>query len=162
MGEIKIKDAQRVGLLPEEIEGIRAAHFRGTISGKQIDSVLTGIERQSHKICPDDFPKVPNEREPDKAIVDYDFRYDIWNSRKFNRISILATNKSDKTNYSFSLSTSDYNDESIVIKPPKDPVSLEKLLESLLQGGFNDLLDEKSDPDLQDQTEVNQLNVDNI
>ncbi len=139
-GQMEITNARRIGMLPEQVEGTRAPHFRGELTGKELSSALRAIEKRSHEICPDDFVKP--SKNAGNEFKNYNFTYDIWQNNQFSKIAVFADNKKDKIKLNFSFTTKDYNDESINIKAPNGATSLQELMRSAISEDLDDLFEE--------------------
>lgn len=117
--QLDVNNPKRVSLLPETVDGYRAAHYAGTIDSASVRAGLDEANRQLPEQC-------RSQNDAFEGVEDFDITYDLWSGSDFDRLFLKFTNREDGSVVEFTLTTRDYGSD-VTIDVPADSQPLEGL-----------------------------------
>lgn len=120
---IKLSDTKRVSLLPESVDGARAAHYSGRIDPVSLQTYLNEANKEIPERC-------RNEDSDFEDMKNLEITYDLWAGRSLDRLKLVVVDNEHGTTTEITLTTRDYGKD-ISIDVPSDAQPFE---------GFDDLL----------------------
>jgi len=132
---LALVNPRRIGWLPETIEGIRAAHYRGEIDSEELRGQFKALNSQMSEDC--------RSQNFDNTFIDFadaTITYDVWRGKELDRLKVNIKNPTN-SELNLVLTTSDYSNPQMVVEPASDS-SLQELLDNLFKSILGQAVDD--------------------
>lgn|GEM_PF-5208271 len=150
LAKLAVSDVQRVGFLPQAVNGYRADQFRGKIKGDDLLRTIKEILTDYNNRCKTQIAISSADEQNMRGIA---INYDVWLGQAFDKLSVVV-NQPNQQELSFSITTKNYNTKHN-ISVPKDSKTLESIISDLDEDTFDYYLDDTVAENVQESTTEN-------